>query len=121
MGGLGGGLLGQYLYNHSKSLQPVLMGLSTAAGAIPMFFLINGTYVISAGLLNLHLIQPIRLDGNPSDMLWTPPPLFSTTGLGEHSVKLQVLDESGQRFARFCRSEKNCFFFGFGDKCRQVV
>jgi hypothetical protein len=44
VGGLGGGLLGQYLYNHSKSLQPVLMGLSTAAGAIPMFFLINGTY-----------------------------------------------------------------------------
>eukprot|EP00667_Euglena_gracilis_P011703 EG_transcript_11969 len=43
-GGLGGGVLGQHLYNHKKALLPLLMGISTFAGVWPMLWLINGRY-----------------------------------------------------------------------------
>eukprot|EP00668_Euglena_longa_P000475 GGOE01000597.1.p1 GENE.GGOE01000597.1~~GGOE01000597.1.p1 ORF type:complete len:451 (-),score=102.22 GGOE01000597.1:196-1548(-) len=43
-GGLGGGILGQHLYNRKKAWLPVFMGISTFAGVWPMLWLINGRY-----------------------------------------------------------------------------
>jgi predicted MFS family arabinose efflux permease len=41
LGQVGGGMLGQYLYNRDKRLQCVLMGGSTALSVLPMLYLLN--------------------------------------------------------------------------------
>mmetsp|Transcript_33129 Transcript_33129/g.65590 ORF Transcript_33129/g.65590 Transcript_33129/m.65590 type:complete len:213 (-) Transcript_33129:328-966(-) len=40
-----GGYLGQRLYNHSPRLQPLLMGTSTIASCLPLFYLFNSVDV----------------------------------------------------------------------------
>lgn len=42
IGVLGGGALGQYMYNRSPRLMPVFIGVSTIAGAFPMWYIIQG-------------------------------------------------------------------------------
>jgi predicted MFS family arabinose efflux permease len=44
VGGIGGGLVGQYTYKRNKRLLPVVMALSTILGVLPMLVLINSSY-----------------------------------------------------------------------------
>jgi MFS family permease len=44
VGGIGGGVLGQRLYNRRKAYLPLFMGLSTLLGVGPMLYLINAEY-----------------------------------------------------------------------------
>jgi predicted MFS family arabinose efflux permease len=42
IGVLGGGALGQYIYNRTPRHMPVFIGLSTIAGAFPMWYIVKG-------------------------------------------------------------------------------
>ncbi|RMZ55585.1 hypothetical protein APUTEX25_000168 [Auxenochlorella protothecoides] len=42
LGVLGGGLLGQWIYNRRKAAMPVFIGLSTMLGTLPMWYVLNG-------------------------------------------------------------------------------